>query len=56
MINPPVWHASTVLFPTLDALDRAIQQPFDGMVYGLLGTPTSSAWPMLCPRNPASVR
>jgi len=43
MINPPVWHASTVLFPTLDALDRAIQQPFDGMVYGLLGTPTSSA-------------
>ena len=43
MINPPVWHASTVLFPTLDALDRAIRQPFEGMVYGLLGTPTSSA-------------
>ena len=43
MINPPVWHASTVLFPTLDALDRAIRQPFEGLVYSLLGTPTSSA-------------
>lgn len=43
MINPPVWHASTVLFPTLDALDRAIHQPYEGLVYGLLGTPTSSA-------------
>ena len=43
MINPPVWHASTVLFPTLEALDRATQQPYEGLVYGLLGTPTSSA-------------
>jgi cystathionine beta-lyase len=43
MINPPVWHASTVLFPTLDALDQAIRQPYEGLVYGLLGTPTSSA-------------
>jgi cysteine-S-conjugate beta-lyase len=43
MINPPVWHASTVLFPTLAALDRAIVEPFEGMVYGLLGTPTMAA-------------
>ncbi|MDB5361837.1 MAG: cystathionine beta-lyase [Rhodospirillales bacterium] len=43
MINPPVWHASTVLFPTLDALDQAIRQPYEGLVYGLLGTPTSRA-------------
>ncbi|HLZ67697.1 MAG TPA: cystathionine beta-lyase [Aliidongia sp.] len=43
MINPPVWHASTVLFPTLDALDRAVEQPFEGLVYGLFGTPTAKA-------------
>jgi cysteine-S-conjugate beta-lyase len=43
MINPPVWHASTVLFSTLEQLDLAGRQPFDGLVYGLLGTPTSAA-------------
>ena len=43
MINPPVWHASTVLFPTLDALDQAVARPFEGLVYGLIGTPTSRA-------------
>jgi cystathionine beta-lyase len=43
MINPPVWHASTVLFPTLDALDHAVEHQFEGLVYGLFGTPTAIA-------------
>lgn len=37
IVNPPVYHASTVLFPSLDALeDRKHQE----VVYGRQGTPT----------------
>ncbi|MCW5751567.1 MAG: cystathionine beta-lyase [Alphaproteobacteria bacterium] len=46
IVNPPVYHASTVLFPTMDAIEEAQaarardERP---MVYGLSGTPTTFA-------------
>ncbi len=43
IVNPPVYHASTVLFPTLDALEHAGQTKFDSVYYGRVGTPTTSA-------------
>lgn len=39
MVNPPVYHASTVLFPTVDALESAAANPFEGVYYGRFGTP-----------------
>ena len=44
IVNPPVYHASTVLFPTLDALEAAQRQRQPGKVYyGRNGTPTTFA-------------
>ncbi len=43
-VNPPVYHASTVLFPTVAALRQAIRTPFEGVYYGRIGTPTSFAF------------
>ena len=43
-VNPPVYHTSTVLFPTVEALERGETRPFDGMRYGRIGTPTSKAF------------
>ena len=37
-VNPPVHHASTILFPTLAALEKAASGPFDGVTYGRRGT------------------
>ena len=39
ILNPPVYHASTILYPTLDAV-RTRKQPF---TYGRRGTPTTAA-------------
>src|SRR3990172_5003850 len=39
MVNPAVYHASTVLFPTVEAF-HARTQPY---LYGRRGTPTSEA-------------
>lgn len=39
MVNPPVYHASTVLFPTLAELQAAVAKPYDGVYYGRYGTP-----------------
>lgn len=44
IVNPPVYHCSTVLFPTLDALEASDRRPFDGVNYGRIGTPTSFAF------------
>lgn len=44
IINPPVYHASTVLFPTLDALEASDRNPFEIVNYGRVGTPTSHAF------------
>ncbi|GGI72839.1 cystathionine beta-lyase [Polymorphobacter multimanifer] len=38
-VNPPVARASTILFPTLAALDAAIRAPDSGLYYGRRGTP-----------------
>jgi len=48
IVNPPVYHASTVLFPTLKTLletraDRA-SGAFEGITYGREGTPTTRAF------------
>lgn len=40
IINPPVYHASTVLFPTLDALEDRKNGKKKKVIYGLAGTPT----------------
>lgn len=44
IVNPPVYHASTVLFPTLDALEQSHLKPFEGVTYGRYGTPTHFAF------------
>jgi cystathionine beta-lyase len=43
VVNPPVYRASTVLFPNLAALEAASRQPFTGTYYGRFGTPTTFA-------------
>jgi cystathionine beta-lyase len=43
-VNPPVYHTSTVLFPTVEMLFRGETSPFEGMRYGRVGTPTSQAF------------
>lgn len=43
IVNPPVWHASTIVFDNLAALDAARKQPDAGLFYGRRGTPTSWA-------------
>jgi cystathionine beta-lyase len=41
VVNPAVYHASTILFPTLAALESA--RPGHGTYYGRYGTPTTAA-------------
>jgi cystathionine beta-lyase len=43
-VNPPVYHTSTVVFPTVELLERGETKPFEGMRYGRIGTPTSKAF------------
>jgi cystathionine beta-lyase len=43
IVNPPVYHASTVLFPTLEALRAAQGHDPREVVYGRNGTPTTFA-------------
>ncbi|MDP6841223.1 MAG: cystathionine beta-lyase [Rhodospirillales bacterium] len=43
VMNPPVYRASTVIFPTMAALREASKNRFDAVYYGRLGTPTSFA-------------
>jgi cystathionine beta-lyase len=43
VVNPPVYHASTIVFPTLADLEAADRTPFDGTRYGRRGTPTTFA-------------
>ena len=48
IVNPPVYHASTVIFPSLETLlatriDRA-SGAFEGVTYGREGTPTTRAF------------
>ncbi len=43
VVNPPVYHASTILYPTVEALEHANRTPFEGTRYGRRGTPTTFA-------------
>jgi cystathionine beta-lyase len=40
VVNPPVYHASTCTFQTLDAFDERLADPDGGLYYGRRGTPT----------------
>lgn len=42
-VNPPVWHVSTVLFPTLADVEADWRGEYRGLGYGLRGTPTTQA-------------
>ncbi|WP_374444455.1 cystathionine beta-lyase [Stella sp.] len=42
-VNPPVYHASTITFPTVAARDAARAKKFEGVTYGRSGTPTMFA-------------
>src|SRR5262249_36439950 len=43
IVNPPVYHASTVLYPTIEAMERAQKDRLTGVFYGRYGTPTTFA-------------
>ena len=43
VMNTPTYRTSTVLFPTVDALKKASDTPFDTFYYGRFGTPTTTA-------------
>lgn len=43
IVNPPVWHASTIVFDDLAALEAARVDPDAGLFYGRRGTPTTWA-------------
>lgn len=43
-VNPPVYHASTITFPTLAELEASDAKPFEGVHYGRTGTPTTFAF------------
>ncbi len=43
VVNPPVWRASTILYPDLAAMEAANRQPDDVLFYGRKGTPTTWA-------------
>jgi len=43
VVNPPVYHASTIIYPTVAALNEGIKTPFTGTRYGRRGTPTTFA-------------
>ena len=44
IVNPPVYHASTVTFPTVEKYEAKPANPFDGVQYGRTGTPTTFAF------------
>ena len=43
IVNPPVYRASTVTFPSVEVLESFDKNPFDGVFYGRHGTPTTFA-------------
>ena len=43
VVNPPVYHASTILFPTLEAWNESRSYDYKATRYGRSGTPTTFA-------------
>ncbi|MEK9752937.1 MAG: cystathionine beta-lyase [Rhodospirillaceae bacterium] len=44
VVNPPVYHASTITFPTLEEFEGKGATPFSMATYGRTGTPTQFAF------------
>lgn len=44
VVNPPVYHASTITFPTLEEFETRDRPPYRGPQYGRSGTPTQFAF------------
>ena len=44
VVNPPVYHASTILQPSLDAFEAARKPDWTGYRYGRRGTPTTRSF------------
>ncbi len=44
VVNPPVYHASTILYPTVTALEAAQRNRYGQVTYGRIGTPTTFAF------------
>lgn len=42
-VNPPVYRASTIVYPTLADYERRLERRYTGFYYGLHGTPTTFA-------------
>ncbi len=43
IMNPAVYRASTIHFPTVEAFNKRFDGRYDGIVYGSYGTPTTKA-------------
>ncbi|MFN4282086.1 MAG: cystathionine beta-lyase [Alphaproteobacteria bacterium] len=43
IVNPPVYHASTVTYPSVATMEEIGKTPFDKVYYGRHGTPTTFA-------------
>jgi cysteine-S-conjugate beta-lyase len=43
-VNPPVYHASTILYPSVAALEAAQKNRYNQVTYGRFGTPTTFAF------------
>jgi cysteine-S-conjugate beta-lyase len=44
IVNPPVYHASTILYRTVEQMERAQKDRLTGVFYGRYGTPTTFAF------------
>jgi len=56
VVNPPVYRASTVTFPTVEALEGGYAKRFDTVYYGRYGTPTTFALEEACAAIEGGVR
>lgn len=43
IVNPPVYHASTIVYPTVAEFKARSQRKYNGIAYGAHGTPTALA-------------
>lgn len=44
IVNPPVYHASTILWSSVEQMHKVHAAPFDNWSYGRTGTPTTAAF------------
>ncbi|MEQ8965350.1 MAG: cystathionine beta-lyase [Azospirillaceae bacterium] len=44
ILNPPVYHASTITWPSVERMNEAGRRPFDTWTYGRNGTPTTASF------------